>query len=66
MLGFDVYWKVYIQPAIASDSTDGEIRCMYKAINKNKVIWGYMEALALHTGATTLHWEDNTICIYFV
>ena len=25
-----------------------------------------MEALALHTGATTVHWEDNTSCIYVV
>ena len=25
-----------------------------------------MEALSLHTGATTLHWEENTSCIYFV
>ena len=25
-----------------------------------------MEALALHTGATTVHWEDNTSCISIV
>ena len=25
-----------------------------------------MEALALHTGAPTVHWEDNTSCIYDV
>ena len=25
-----------------------------------------MEALALHTGANTVHWEDNTSCIYVV
>ena len=25
-----------------------------------------MEALALHTGAPTVHWEENTSCIYFV
>ena len=25
-----------------------------------------MEALALYTGAPTLHWEDNTSCIYIV
>ena len=24
-----------------------------------------MEALALHTGELTAHWEDNTSCIYF-
>ena len=39
---------------------------MYKAVKKNKVIRRYMEALALHTGATTVHWEDNTSCIYVV
>ena len=37
LLGVAVCWKVQIQPAIASDSTDGEIRCMYKAIKKQKV-----------------------------
>ena len=25
-----------------------------------------MEALALYTGAPTVHWEDNTSCIYVV
>ena len=25
-----------------------------------------MEALALHTGTPTVHWEYNTSCIYFV
>ena len=25
-----------------------------------------MEDLALHTGATTVHWEDNTSCISVV
>ena len=25
-----------------------------------------MEALALHTGAPTVHWEDNTSCISVV
>ena len=25
-----------------------------------------MEYLVLHTGAPTVHWEDNTICIYVV
>ena len=24
-----------------------------------------MEDLVLHTGATTVHWEDSTSCIYF-
>ena len=39
---------------------------MYKAIKKTKVIWRYMEALSLHTGAPTVHWEDNTSCISVV
>ena len=25
-----------------------------------------MEALALHTGTPTVHWEENTSCISFV
>ena len=57
---------VQIQPAIASDSTDGEIRCTYKAVKKTKVIRRYMEALALYIGATTVHWEYNTSCISVV
>ena len=28
LLGVDVFWKVQIQPYVASDSTDGEIICM--------------------------------------
>ena len=47
MLGVAVLWKVYIQPATASDSTDREIRYMHKDFKKNKVIWRYMEALAI-------------------
>ena len=36
---------------------------MKKAVKKTKVVRRYMEALALHTGAHTVHWEDNTSCI---
>ena len=36
---------------------------MYKSINKTKVIRRYMEALAIHTGAPTVNWEDNRSCI---
>ena len=36
---------------------------MYKAVKKTKVIQRYMEALTLHTGAPTVHWDDNTSCI---
>ena len=39
---------------------------MYKAVKKTKVIRIYMEALVLHTGAPTVHWEDNTSCIFVV
>ena len=39
---------------------------MYKAVNKNKVIRRYMEALSIHTGASTLNWEYNTSCISVV
>ena len=39
---------------------------MYKAVKKTKVIRKYMEALALYTGAHTVHWEDNTSCISVV
>ena len=37
-----------------------------QAYKQPKVIWRYMESLDLHTGAPTLHWEDNTSCIYVV
>ena len=57
LIGVTVCWKVQIQPAIASDSTDEETRCMYKYVKKTKVIRRYMEYLALHTGTPTLHWE---------
>ena len=33
---------------------------------ENKFIQRYMENLALHTGASTVHWEYNTNCIYVV
>ena len=39
---------------------------MYKFVKKNKFIQRYMEDLALYTGAHTVHWEDNTRCIYVV
>ena len=32
---------------------------MNKDVNKTKVIRGYIEALALHTGALIVYWEDN-------
>ena len=36
---------------------------MYKAVNKTKVDWKYMEDLSLHTDAHTVHWEDKISCI---
>ena len=39
---------------------------MYRAVKKTKSIRIYMEALALHTSAPTVHWEDNIICISVV
>ena len=39
---------------------------MYKAVKKTKVIRRYMEALALYTGAPTVHLENNTSCISVV
>ena len=33
---------------------------MYKAVKKTQAIRCYMEAVALLTGAPTVHWEDNT------
>ena len=48
---------------MALDYTYGEIKCMYKSVKKNKLIGKYMDALALHNGYPTVHWEDNTIYI---
>ena len=39
---------------------------MDKSVKKTNTIWRYMEALALHTGATLLHWEENTSYISIV
>ena len=39
---------------------------MYKDVKKTKVIWRYMEALALHSVSPTEHWEGNISCIYLV
>ena len=39
---------------------------MYKAVKKNEVIWRYTEALALHTGAPTVNWDDKTSFISVV
>ena len=66
LLGVSVCWKIHIQLDIASESTDGEIRCMYKDVNKTKVIWIYIEALAVHTGAPTVHWKEKISCISVV
>ena len=57
---------MHIKPAIESDSTEGEIICILKAMKKTKVIRRYMEDLALHTGAPKVYWEEDTSCIYVV
>ena len=36
---------------------------MYNDVNTDKIIRRYMDALALHTGAPTVHWEGNISCI---
>ena len=66
LLGVAFFWKVQIHPAIEYHSNGGKLRCMYKSVEKNKVIQRYMEALSLHTGAPTVNWEDNTSCISVV
>ena len=66
LLGVYVYWKLQIQPDIDSNSNYVEIICLYKAVNKTKVILRYMEALEIQTGAPKLHWEYNTSFIYVV
>ena len=49
-----------------SDSTDGEFRCMYKAVKNIKATWIYVDALAVHSGETIAHWEYNRSFIYIV
>ena len=39
---------------------------MYKDVKKTKVIRRYTEDLALHKGAPTVSWDDNTSCISVV
>ena len=39
---------------------------MYKDVNNTKEIHRYIESLAIHTGTPSVHWEDNTSCIYVV
>ena len=39
---------------------------MQKSVKKPKFIRGYLEVLALHTGAPTVHWEYNIIFISVV
>ena len=66
LIGVALWCKLQIQPDIDSNYTDGEIRYMYKAVKKTNAICRYMESLAFHTGATPVHWEDRTSCIYVV
>ena len=66
ILGVAVCWKVRIQPAVVSDSTDKEIRCMYKYVRKTRAIQILMQAWSLHTGAPTVYCKYNTSFIYVV
>ena len=66
IINVSIFWKIQIKPSVASEYTDGEIRCMYKSVKKTKEIWFCMGALEPHTGSPTLNWEDNTSCIYFI
>ena len=66
LLVVSVFWRLQIQLDVASDSTNGKSRCMCKVVKKTKDIRRYMEALALQTGAPTVHWEDNTSFIFVV
>ena len=56
IIGVLVWWKVQIQTDVASESTYVWIIWMYKTVNNTEEIWCYMEDLALHTGAPTVHW----------
>ena len=56
IIGVLVWWKVHIKTDVASESTAVWIRWMKKDVKDTKEIWCYMEDLALHTGAPTLHW----------
>ena len=39
---------------------------MYKSTTNTEDIHHQMEDLEIYTGAPTVHWEDNTSCIYVV
>ena len=66
LIGVAVCWKIQIKPYISFDPNYGEIIFMYKAAKKTKDTRRYMEALVIHTGETTVHWEDNTSYISVV
>ena len=66
LLGVYALWKVQIQPKLAFDSADGEIRCLYESVNNTKYFQYHMESLFLHTVSPTVHWEDNTSFISLV
>ena len=58
ILGAAVWWKLYIQPAVESDFTDGKISHIYKSVKKIKAIWRYMEALEIHNGSPTVYLQE--------
>ena len=66
LLDVNKYCKFQINTEVSSDSTDGETHCLYRAYKKTKSVRRYMESPDLPTVSLTVHWKDNTICIYAV
>ena len=61
VIGVAVCWKVQIKPAIASDSTYGEIICMYKYVKKKTLSGDTWKPQ--HSTQVNLH---HMCCIYVV
>ena len=51
VLGVSFFWIVQTQTDVVSESNDGEVRCIYKAVKKTKAFLRCMEALAIHTSS---------------
>ena len=63
LLDIYFFWRIKIQPDVDSDSTEVEIKWLYKNSKNNKSIWQYTESLGIPIAAKTVHREDNTSCI---
>ena len=66
IIGVSIYGKLYMHHNVASEYTDGEIIYMYKAVNKTKEIWRYIEALSIPLGIQHHIGRKNKICISVV